>query len=251
MKVLVIGDSCIDVYIYGDCNRLSPEGPVPVLNEVYRQSARGMAGNTYNNMKAFCSNVDLISNDSEQIIKTRFVDNKTNQLLLRVDTNDQCDLISADDLLIPTGQYDLTVVSDYCKGFLDDSDLINIGSNCDLSVLDTKRELTQDIINSYSFIKLDEQVYRKNLKILGKLSNMRKAVITKGERGVRFLDHDYSPSQVLQTFDVSGAGDVFTAAFSYRLMCGHRAENAIRFAQDCCVKVIQRRGTCIYDKDME
>jgi len=30
-KVLVIGDFMLDVYIYGDALRISPEAPVPVL----------------------------------------------------------------------------------------------------------------------------------------------------------------------------------------------------------------------------
>ena len=31
MNVLVIGDKCLDVFIYGDIHRISPEAPVPVL----------------------------------------------------------------------------------------------------------------------------------------------------------------------------------------------------------------------------
>ena len=31
-KVLLIGDSCIDKYHYGTCDRISPEAPVPILN---------------------------------------------------------------------------------------------------------------------------------------------------------------------------------------------------------------------------
>ena len=34
IKFLVIGDSCTDVHIYGKCNRLSPEAPVPILNPI-------------------------------------------------------------------------------------------------------------------------------------------------------------------------------------------------------------------------
>ena len=34
MKVLLIGDSCIDKYVYGDSKRLSPEAPVPVLDYI-------------------------------------------------------------------------------------------------------------------------------------------------------------------------------------------------------------------------
>ena len=43
MKVLVIGDSCEDVFIYGNCDRLAPAAPVPVFVETHRKSNRGMA----------------------------------------------------------------------------------------------------------------------------------------------------------------------------------------------------------------
>ena len=31
MNILVIGDSCDDVFVYGVIERMSPEAPVPVL----------------------------------------------------------------------------------------------------------------------------------------------------------------------------------------------------------------------------
>ena len=31
LKVLLIGDSCTDEYVYGSCERLNPEAPVPIL----------------------------------------------------------------------------------------------------------------------------------------------------------------------------------------------------------------------------
>lgn len=30
IKVLVIGDGCLDIFRYGKCERLSPEAPVPI-----------------------------------------------------------------------------------------------------------------------------------------------------------------------------------------------------------------------------
>jgi len=43
MKILLIGDSCIDKYVYGDAKRLSPEAPVPVLNYIRTTKTEGMA----------------------------------------------------------------------------------------------------------------------------------------------------------------------------------------------------------------
>ena len=36
MRILVIGDSGIDKFIYGGVNRICPEAPVPVFNPIYQ-----------------------------------------------------------------------------------------------------------------------------------------------------------------------------------------------------------------------
>ena len=75
LKVLVIGESCTDEFIYCEVNRLSPEAPVPVLNPVKITTNSGMAGNVYENVCALNLEVDveLIYQD-EEITKraTRF-----------------------------------------------------------------------------------------------------------------------------------------------------------------------------------
>ena len=32
-KVLLVGECCQDIYVYGDVDRLNPEAPVPVLKK--------------------------------------------------------------------------------------------------------------------------------------------------------------------------------------------------------------------------
>ncbi|MCU0917580.1 MAG: PfkB family carbohydrate kinase, partial [Planctomycetes bacterium] len=43
-KVLVVGDFMLDVYIYGDATRISPEAPVPILKVTQTESRCGGAG---------------------------------------------------------------------------------------------------------------------------------------------------------------------------------------------------------------
>ena len=43
--ILVIGDSCTDKFVYGKCERICPEAPVPVADLVWKSIADGMAGN--------------------------------------------------------------------------------------------------------------------------------------------------------------------------------------------------------------
>ena len=85
MKILVIGDSCTDVFIYGYTRRLCPEGPVPILEPSRTITNQGMAGNVVANLQSLrVDKVQLITN-KEQITKTRYVEEKSNALLLRID----------------------------------------------------------------------------------------------------------------------------------------------------------------------
>ena len=84
MRVLLIGDSCTDVYVYGDVKRLNPEAPVPILEPKREESSKGMSWNVFDNLKAFGLSVFMLTNE-EKITKTRYIDEKSNQQILRVD----------------------------------------------------------------------------------------------------------------------------------------------------------------------
>ena len=112
MKILVIGDSCTDIFIYGSCQRLNPEAPIPIFEPSKTVTNDGMAGNVVRNLKALgVTDVDIITN-KEQITKTRYVENKSNQMLLRVDGNDRV-ANSFDSSKIDFKSYDAVVVADY------------------------------------------------------------------------------------------------------------------------------------------
>ncbi len=51
-KVLVVGDFMLDVYIYGDALRISPEAPVPVLKVCRTEYSCGGAGSVVANLSA-------------------------------------------------------------------------------------------------------------------------------------------------------------------------------------------------------
>ena len=78
MKILVIGDSCTDTFVYGSCVRLCPEAPIPVFEPSRAVTNDGMGGNVVRNLKSLGVNhVDIITN-KEQITK-RLVMLKKNQ----------------------------------------------------------------------------------------------------------------------------------------------------------------------------
>ena len=60
-KILVIGDLMIDHYLWGKCERISPEAPVQIVNIDKESSVLGGAGNVINNLRALGSRVDVLS----------------------------------------------------------------------------------------------------------------------------------------------------------------------------------------------
>ena len=65
MKILVVGDSCTDEYLYGACDRMAPEAPVPVFVLLERVTTGGMAKNVYENVISLGAECDLITNQSQ------------------------------------------------------------------------------------------------------------------------------------------------------------------------------------------
>lgn len=59
-SILVIGDFMVDEYVRGIVERISPEAPVPVVQEIERKTMPGGAGNVVRNLKALGARVLLV-----------------------------------------------------------------------------------------------------------------------------------------------------------------------------------------------
>ena len=70
---------------------------------------------------------------------------------------------------------DLVIVSDYNKGFLTEEVLVQIGKLSKLSIIDTKKTISKDLIDSFTFIKLNEHEYERNKNISDKNLNPPKS----------------------------------------------------------------------------
>ena len=90
MNILVIGDSCEDIFIYGDIERISPEAPIPVFKPTSEESNGGMAKNVADNVEALDMHIHTVTNKNS-ITKRRFAENRSSQMVLRVDEHDYCD----------------------------------------------------------------------------------------------------------------------------------------------------------------
>jgi D-beta-D-heptose 7-phosphate kinase/D-beta-D-heptose 1-phosphate adenosyltransferase len=245
MKVLVIGESCLDVYQYGVSNRLCPEAPVPVFNSNGSQTSNGgMAQNVYNNMVALCPNasIDIVTNDNwEQITKTRYVDERTNYIILRIDKNE--DSYNKENLRkMNFTKYDVVVISDYNKGFLSEHDIDYISSHATTTFLDTKKILGP-WCNGVTFIKINDVEYERTKHKLTK-SMTDKMIITTGPEGCLYQGERYPVSKV-EIKDTSGAGDTFIAALAVEYAKSRQMSVAIKFANHCATAVVQKKGVSV------
>ena len=60
-NILVIGDLMVDHYLWGSCERISPEAPVPIIDIKKETTVLGGAGNVINNLLSLGSNVGVLS----------------------------------------------------------------------------------------------------------------------------------------------------------------------------------------------
>ncbi|MFA5152763.1 MAG: PfkB family carbohydrate kinase [Clostridia bacterium] len=239
-KILVIGDSCTDVFIYGDCYRLNPEAPTPVLKESYRKEYEGMAANVVNNVKALGLDCDFIT-QKEEIIKTRYIDEKSNYILLRIDNDNLVTPVSRPNTPI-FSSYDLVIISDYDKGFLSEKDLQYIFKYSKLTFIDTKKPIDEWLENA-TFIKINAAEYsnpKNNLNFIAK--NKQKFIITIGEGGVLYKNHAHKPKYNVTVRDVVGAGDSFLASLACHYYLNKDIIEAIEFANLCAGEVVAQKG---------
>jgi bifunctional ADP-heptose synthase (sugar kinase/adenylyltransferase) len=240
MTVTVIGEYCTDTFIYCETNRLSPEAPVPVLNPIEIVTNPGMAGNVVQNIKSLSPNARIIElHQKNEIKKTRYVDYKSNHMFVRVDENDKSDEfyrnISTSNAILNSN---IVIVSDYNKGFLSHIDLIQIGKISKLSILDSKKQLSADIIDSYTFVKMNESEFKNNIH----LSDKSKIIVTLGSKGCMFNGEIYESPSPKETIDVSGAGDTFTSSFILKYYETKDIKQSLIFANQMASIVVSKRG---------
>ena len=252
MNVLVIGDSCEDVFIYGDIERISPEAPIPVFKPTHTEKNDGMAKNVANNVESLDMHIYTITNGNS-IVKKRYVENRSSQMVLRVDEHDYCDRIKIKKLqgimnnkfqsytLMGTvDKIDAIIISDYCKGFLEESDIQHICKYNNNVFVDTKKKLGE-WINDADFIKINELEYQKNHELLSENGFEEKLIVTLGSKGCRYNGKDFLVKEV-PVKDVSGAGDTFIAGLVKGYLDTNNIYESIKFAQECTTKVVQKHG---------
>lgn len=147
-KILVVGDLMVDHYIWGSCDRISPEAPVQVIKAQKETKKLGGAGNVISNLKALGAQTGIISvvGDDEigqttislldklevcykyiKIERNRESSQKSrvmaaHQQVIRIDKESICDIKCEDEIINSfencINKFDLVLLSDYGKGVL-------------------------------------------------------------------------------------------------------------------------------------
>jgi len=247
MKILVIGEKCTDKFVYGDCNRICPEAPVPVFKPVRETINSGMAGNVANNVLALGSSCDVITNKNN-IEKIRYVDSRSNQIIMRLDKND---FVEAEDKFEYSESklkgYDAIIISDYGKGFLTERDIELISKSDCVIFLQTNKIIDKWCLG-VDFIKINEHEYshvKYNLARLEKGGHKINLIVTLGENGCKYNDMYFKIKNRVEVRDLSGAGDTFLAGLVVKYVKCRDIVQSISYAQSCATEVVQKLGVSL------
>jgi len=233
LKVLLIGDSCTDRYNIGTVDRLSPEAPVPVIKVVDSYDLSGMAANVYDNLTNLNCWIAFITN-RENIVKTRYIDSRSGQHLLRVDDEPVIEPWDGDIGSQPWETYDAVVISDYNKGFLTYQHIEQVIRNFQGPVfIDTKKTDLRRFQGAYVKINSLENSLATSLP--------DDLIVTLGKHGARYKNQIY-PAPTIEVSDVCGAGDTFLSSLTYQYLLTKDIEKAIMFANIAASLTVQHRG---------
>lgn len=152
-RILVIGDLMIDHYLWGGCERISPEAPVQVVDIARETTVLGGAGNVINNLvtlgarvsvgavigddengQELLSMLDKIGVGTDGLIrqpgrktskKSRII--ASNQQILRYDKESKDSIALQSEKSVVSyvesviGECDIVIISDYGKGVITDA----------------------------------------------------------------------------------------------------------------------------------
>jgi D-beta-D-heptose 7-phosphate kinase/D-beta-D-heptose 1-phosphate adenosyltransferase len=239
-KILVIGESCRDVFVYCDAFRLCPDVPVPVLNIKDQIDNPGMSKNVHRNIQSLINTCDIITNyDWYDITKTRYVHENSNHMFFRVDSPHK---ISRIDVSKIDYDYEIIVISDYDKGFLHSEDIEEICSKHSNVFIDTKKILG-DWVKNAKFIKINDYEYQRSKTFIDQNKTL-KIIRTMGADGCEYNNKRYLVDRV-EVKDVSGAGDSFLSGLVVNYYKTNDIEQSINFANKCASKVVKQRGVTV------
>lgn len=183
-----------------------------VFDYAHSTSSEGMAENVVRNLRAFGGDPSRYTSPPEDILKVRYIDMQSGHQIMREDHH---------TLRFPLGLFptkrDLVLISDYNRGWLTDRVIRGIkAANPHATIIvDTKRP----DITPYQgcIVKLNEKEYDA---LSAPIPADTQVIVTKGADGAVKLPLNGRaglrvPAPKVEVFDVTGAGDVWLAAYAW------------------------------------
>jgi len=277
-NILVIGDLMIDHYLWGACDRISPEAPVQVVDINRETTVLGGAGN---NGQELVRMLDKSGANVENLVKQkgRFTSKKSrviavHQQIIRYDMESKNDIdLKSEEKLYKRfeniiASFDAVLLSDYGKGVLTDAltkRLIELSKKEHKFILvdpkgDDYSKYTgatlitpnkKEATNATNIDIKDEDSLKKAGNLLKKSLKLDYAIITLSEDGMAVFDNEVTkiPTVAREVFDVTGAGDTVLASFGYGLSCGLDIKQSAIFATNAAAVVVGKLGSATANLD--
>ena len=274
LNILVLGDVMLDEYQFGECTRISPEAPVPViqLDMMKTRDMPGGAGNVAANvlsLGASCTigakmGLDTVGSRLTDLltkkgalpifafpkgyrtpVKTRIV--AQNQQVVRLDQEDHTfiDCIDANRVLSHIPYCNALILSDYAKGYFTRKNAEQIieaaKAKGKIVIVDTKPSHVEWFKGADWFTPN----YKEYLEMGNKIPS-EKILVTRGAEGMSCFSGASSvhiKAITREVVDVAGAGDTVIAAFTLALASGMSEFKAADFANKAAGVVVGKQGT--------
>jgi len=304
-RVAVLGDIMLDIYLWGQATRISPEAPVPVVSVKKRTCCLGGAANVMRNIATLGASAEgfgVIGNDDagKQVLaefaaagidgggvlydparptteKRRIM--ASGQQLLRVDQEDTSPVPDAVrrkmvNLIIDrirSGGLDAIIFEDYAKGLLASwmlQEIVSEAKRYDVATALDPKPGGIDPVRGLTFIKpnRNEAFAMANVQdktpgadpetdpVLGSVAaalleewQPDHLLISLAAQGMglfrRGRKAEIIPTRAREVFDVSGAGDTVTAAYTLALASGADSVTAADIANRAASVVVAKVGT--------
>ena len=247
-SILVIGEIILDVNIFGEYSRIK-EHSFPIFNELSKSYTLGGAANVFCNLeKLNCDKLVLVAplgRDSYSTVIRQLLENynanfvehtgknhvftryySSEKLLFRSDIDERINI----DFEVPElNHFDIIVISDYNKGFLNETVIQKLKSSGKKIIVDPKNELHK-YHNIYAIKPniSEAKQYLGNLPLkelhneLLKKNNCEINIITLDKNGISLSTKNefinFSQETVSQVIDTTGCGDIVLAVIAYLLI---------------------------------
>jgi D-beta-D-heptose 7-phosphate kinase/D-beta-D-heptose 1-phosphate adenosyltransferase len=288
MRIAVFGDVILDKYVFGDVDRISPEGPIPILkinNIIYKL---GGAANVASNIRkltpavslfgivgkdAYSYKIKKLVNENKifnnliyskfpTIVKTRFI--SRSQQLLRADNEIFFSHKSFNELVkkYSTKNFSFTILSDYNKGTLYDPQYL-IKNFSSIFLVDPKGNfdkykgaylLTPNFQEISNIIgkNLTLQQFKKECFEVKRKLNIKYLIVKKGEEGAFLFSDNFKYSQFytskVEVTDITGAGDTLIATLAYFLSRKKNIKYALQKSVNAATFSVTKLGTYAISK---